>query len=61
MEEEGVEDTHLGHMVVESARKELGDFYTKVLPVCEQLDNLGLLYVVSSTTIIVVGFTILYQ
>ena len=32
--------------VMEAARKELSEFHAKVLPVCEMLDNMGLLYVV---------------
>lgn len=33
--------------MLDAARRELADFNTKVLPVCEYYDNHGLLYVVS--------------
>ncbi|ROT66843.1 putative adenylate kinase isoenzyme 5-like, partial [Penaeus vannamei] len=37
----------VGTLMLDAARKELSDFHSKVLPVCEHYDNLGLLYVVS--------------
>ncbi|KAG0720617.1 Adenylate kinase isoenzyme 5 [Chionoecetes opilio] len=37
----------MGSLMLEAAKKELTDFTTKVLPVCEFYDNLGMLYVVS--------------
>ncbi|XP_076039604.1 adenylate kinase isoenzyme 5 isoform X2 [Oratosquilla oratoria] len=39
--------SRLGEVVLEAARKELADFHTRVLPVCEYLDNLGVLFVVA--------------
>lgn len=37
----------MGSLMLDAARRELADFNTKVLPVCEYYDNHGLLYVVS--------------
>ncbi|XP_045134549.1 uncharacterized protein LOC123518055 isoform X2 [Portunus trituberculatus] len=37
----------MGSLMLEAAKKELTEFTTKVLPVCEYYDNLGMLYVVS--------------
>ncbi|KAK3850977.1 hypothetical protein Pcinc_042342, partial [Petrolisthes cinctipes] len=37
----------MGSLMLDAARRELADFTTKVLPVCEYYDNHGLLYVVS--------------
>ncbi|XP_050714741.1 uncharacterized protein LOC126997602 isoform X3 [Eriocheir sinensis] len=37
----------MGSLMLEAAKKELTEFTTKVLPVCEYYDNLGMLFVVS--------------
>ncbi|XP_042224264.1 adenylate kinase isoenzyme 5-like isoform X2 [Homarus americanus] len=37
----------MGTLMLDAARKELSEFHSKVLPVCEYFDNQGLLYVVS--------------
>ncbi|XP_069186141.1 adenylate kinase isoenzyme 5 isoform X6 [Procambarus clarkii] len=37
----------MGTLMLDAARKDLSEFHSKVLPVCEHFDNHGLLYVVS--------------
>ena len=36
----------VNQVVMDAARKELAEFHSKVLPVCDMLDNMGVLYVV---------------